>query len=104
MNQQTNQAIKKPEDFAKDLRRKHGPEHSMKIAKISLTSAQIVNDSPTETPPFFEEVEISTDDRGKERVTVDQGMKMKRLKKTLSFWKLVVRTLEKMDAPKPAVH
>lgn len=88
----------KPEVYAKGLKQKHGMENALRIAEGTLKTTKIVNGYPLETPPQFDEVEITTDDKGKDRITVDQPMKLKRLKKSEAFWKNVVIHLKKLEA------
>lgn len=84
------------QEFARGLAKKQGMENALRIATSNAAAMKDIIDGGTGTP-FYDEVEISTDDKGKDRVTVDDNAKSKRMKRTLAFWKNVHGTLVKLN-------
>lgn len=73
-----------PVQMANAMIASHGIDKAVLLAEKTLkTSEEVALSGGT---PFSDEIEISAGDDGKERVTINEGMKAVRLKKTRVFW------------------
>lgn len=82
-----------PVKYAKELVKVHGLEASIKIAK---NTADVMNSMAAKTdgvPAYSDEMEFQLDDTGHERITVEESVKSKRIKKNAAFWSNVTAYL-----------